>query len=507
MQSGFGVNSYSVPVHLKNQGINRQNLSFGTQTQQGVQSMQGAQSTSNLAAMQNSQFISSNAQAQNPNTAQKGGSKKLLIGAVITLAGAAAIAIVCKMKGKNDKGTSKVANEAANILNNAGEKAAGGAENAAESAADAAESSKQTIFQKVKNKAKSLLNDVKKGYEEYTPKPDDSADKPSFFDEIKKGYDEYKPDSAPVKKKHKSKTDNPDDIKPVNPKSSKTIMREKIAGILSSVDSLSSSIKKASNEADELAKINISTGAGGTNGETEKWVQKIVSDFSSVQDSSIKRAGVGKKNVFIRDNADSWSYNEGYVESSKIIKAKRRIKVNADEVTVITNNVKDSKKNIETASEMLQFDKATGEIKHYDSGVEKYADGKITCTKRADFDSSGIKYYAEGYTQDSSGTFEILKTIDFRKHTGCENYKINPDGSLEIQRKIHFDTSGRPLAYLEGYKKSAAGDVAADSKIEYILGTDTPKYYYENYTFTPADSKETYTLKAEFKDGKWHKVH
>ncbi len=51
------------------------------------------------------------------------------------------------------------------------------------------------------------------------------------------------------------------------------------------------------------------------------------------------------------------------------------------------------------------------------------------------FDSSGIKYYAEGYTQDSSGTFEILKTIDFRKHTGCENYKINPDGSLEIQRK------------------------------------------------------------------------
>ena len=297
MQSGFGVNSYSVPVHLKNQGINRQNLSFGTQTQQGVQSMQGAQSTSNLAAMQNSQFISSNAQAQNPNTAQKGGSKKLLIGAVITLAGAAAIAIVCKMKGKNAKGTSKVANEAANILNNAGEKAAGGAENAAESAADAAESSKQTIFQKVKNKAKSLLNDVKKGYEEYTPKPDDSADKPSFFDEIKKGYDEYKPDSAPVKKKHKSKTDNPDDIKPVNPKSSKTIMREKIAGILSSVDSLSSSIKKASNEADELAKINISTGAGGTNGETEKWVQKIVSDFSSVQDSSIKRAEIGRAHV------------------------------------------------------------------------------------------------------------------------------------------------------------------------------------------------------------------
>ena len=103
-------------------------------------------------------------------------------------------------------------------------------------------------------------------------------------------------------------------------------MREKIAGILSSVDSLSSSIKKHQMKRMNLQKINISTGAGGTNGETEKWVQKIVSDFSSVQDSSIKRAGVGKKNVFIRDNADSWSYNEGYVESSKIIKGKKKNK-------------------------------------------------------------------------------------------------------------------------------------------------------------------------------------
>ena len=59
---------------------------------------------------------------------------------------------------------------------------------------------------------------------------------------------------------------------------------------------------------------------------------------------------------------------------------------------------------------------------------------------------------------------------------------------------------------MEGYKEKPLTGFSADTRIEYKPGTDKPKYYYENYKYDDATGKETYSLKAKFKKGKWTKV-
>lgn len=588
MQPGLNANNHNA-YSLKMQNAK---LSFGSQmqsnmqpvVQQGIPSVQNIQlqgqplsndqfSPQNTAieslnqqisTLQNSQMQDLNLQnqtqssnVQNNPTTSAGGGKKLLFGAIVVAAGAGIIALVCKIKGKNSDKAVKKAADTISIATNK-------TEGEAQEAVSAAETKKTGILQKAKEKVKSFFDEAKKGYKEYTPKPE--SEKPGFFDDVKKGYDDYVPSDTSVKKKHKPKTDAPDTGKP---KGAKAIMREKILGILTEFENVTASIFKITNEANEFTKagVNVSTVALqniDNKGKIETWVQKVINDYSSAADSSVKRSGIGKVNAFCRVDTETWIYNEGYSKSLKTARVKKHIAVTPDEIKIKFDNVKNGKKNIETIGRSFEYNKANGMIRQYSdrkitpNGVQysksmefargstvpdiytegykelsdgtvkiarqvkngtdatygmcyediiKHTDGKETYGKMLSYDSSGADFYWEGYTKHIDGSSEALIDFDIRGGLYYEMSKINVDGSEEAAKKIKFLHDKKPAYQMEGYRKSASGEIAADTRIEFTVGTGQPKYYYENYKYSPASSKESYTLKAEFRDGKWYRVN
>lgn len=380
----------------------------------------------------------------------------------------------------------------------------------------------------------------------------------SFSENFKEGFNEHKPVSCPPAPKVKNHS---------------LLLNDKINTLLKSINKEASSAAKASKNVEKFAALSQKASENAFNSlnnntKIENWIQKILNNYSSAPSSSLQRAGIGKSNAFVRTGADSWIYTEGYGKSFRktTAKAKRRINVNADSMTVALDNVKNSKKNIETAKEVIKYNSATGEVRHfknykltpdgiqYSQGItmpagasapEKYTEGykelangtvkiargtdsnssgigttlyedktqytngKVTYSKMLKLDSSGSpEFYNEDFIQNVDGTRKSAKQFRFMDD-GCEYYKdfnVSRSAKITAEKKIEFDENKNPICHMEGYKEKPLVGFSADTRIEYEPGSNKPKYYYENYNYNIATGRETYSLKAKFKKDKWIKV-
>lgn len=445
--------------------------------------------------------------------------------AVFTLAtGAALAAIAYHYRGKTPSAKeASTAAQAVNAASNSANKAEGAANN----------EGKTSLIQILKDKFKSFSKSMKEGFDEHKPVPGSPAPK--------------------AKKRNL----------PLN---------DKINTLLNTVNSEVPSIAKTSEGVEDFAALSQKASEGAfdalnNNTELENRIQRIINDYSSVSSSSLQRSGIGKSNAFIRTGTDSWIYTEGYSKSlsKTTAKAKRRISVNADEMTVALDNVKNSKKNIETAKEVIKYNDTTGEVRYFKnykltpdgiqysqsitmpagasapekytegcvelsdgtiktargtysdaSGIQacyegktEYTDGKLTYSKILNLDSSGKpEFYNEDITHYADGTRKSARQFRFTDD-GCEYYEgfnVKRSAKITAEKKVEFDENKNPVCRMEGYKEKPLTGFSADTRIEYKPGTDKPKYYYENYKYDDATGKETYSLKAKFKKGKWTKV-
>lgn len=445
--------------------------------------------------------------------------------AVFTLAtGAALAAIAYHYRGKTPSAKeASAAAQAVNAASNSANKAEGAANN----------EGKTSFIQFIKNKIKSLGEDMQKGFDEHKPVPGSTN---------------------PKTKNHNL---------PLN---------DKINALLITVNGEVSSIVKASEGVEAFAVSSQKASenafdALNRNTETGNWIHRILNDYSAAPSSSLQRAGIGKSNAFVRTGTDSWIYTEGYSKSlsKTTAKAKRRISVNADGMTVALDNVKNSKKNIETAKEVIKYNNATGEVRHFKnykltpdgvqysqgitmpagasapekytegcvelsdgtikaargtygdaSGIQacyegktEYTDGKTTYSKILNLDSSGRpEFYNEDIVRYADGTRKSARQFRFTDD-GCEYYEgfnVKRSAKITAEKKVEFDENKNPVCRMEGYKEKPFTGFSADTRIEYKPGTNEPKYYYENYKYDDATGRETYSLKAKFKKGKWTKV-
>ncbi len=469
----------------------------------------------------------------------KTGKGKLLFNIALIAAGAGVTALILKIKGKS---ASKTAEKAASAIADSASKA----ESAAAQGADKnTESVSHPFIQSIKDKIKSFSEDFKTTYDETAPAS-----------------------SSKSKKRTKTKAKKKTGVKKTVKQPKPATLHDKITGMLTSIDEMASSFEKTLDNANaSLASAgdSMNSAAKAMNSsakETESWVQKVINDFSSVSGSSVKRKGIGKSNIFSRDNADEWYYFEGYTKAvGKRAKIKRRITAKNDEMTVCINNVKNNKKGIETADEVFKINTTSGETKHYTNykltsdGVEyskcltsssaagvpetytagciesadgtvkiaeqfensgsygmyyrdltKYADSRETCYKMLSYNSSAPEFYMEGYQKHADGSFECIKEFDFTKGLYYEGSKVNADGSEIAGKKMQLDNNKKPQYCMIGYKKAASGEIGAGTRVEYAFGTNEPRYYFENYKYDPSTGNETYSLKAELKNGKWVKV-
>lgn len=446
--------------------------------------------------------------------------------AVFTLAtGAALAAIAYHYRGKTPSAKeASTAAQAVNAASNSANKAEGAANN----------EGKTSFIQFIKNKIKSLGEEMQKGFDEHKPVPDSTN---------------------PKTKNHNL---------PLN---------DKINTLLNTVNSEVPSIAKASEGVEDFAALSQKASKGAfdalnNNTELENRIQRIINDYSSVSSSSLQRSGIGKSNAFIRTGTDSWIYTEGYSKSlsKTTAKAKRRISVNADEMTVALDNVKNSKKNIETAKEVIKYNDTTGEVRYfknykltpdgvqysqsitmpagasapekytegcvelsdgtikmktcvendsagrygtYSKNVVKFADGSEECSKIAvqDINSGEFVHSATGYKKHSNGTIEYAKEFDsYFGREYREEVKILPNGKETAAKVMSFDADKKLTSIEYEVKINPSGTRKSDIRIEYKPGTDKPKYYYENYKYDNTTGRETYSLKAKFKKGKWTKV-
>jgi len=547
MQSGLNFNGY-------NQNINFRAQMQTAQTQTPVQNTSGAktqpqmQTAEQQPALQNSGYISNDTFISSKASAPKASNNKLLIGALVAIAGTAVIALVCKIRGTNSSNAEKAAKQAAKA---AGSAAAGKTEGAAEGTAE----KPKGFFGTIRTKIKSFTEDVKKGYEDHTPVEDKPAAPP-------------KPARTERKKSKKTRRSSGSSGSGAFTPAAVTA---RVNGALSSSfakasDSVTRFAESASTFSKKGEKASRAAFATVTNDtKTKNWAERIFTDYSGETSDSISRAGIGKSNAFNRIDADSWLYNEGYSKNlaTKTMHAKRRIGVTADEITVALDSAK-TKGGASSAGRLFRVDKTTGGVVEYSGyktfqdgsikykssmrftrgasapdafveGYEKFADGttkisrKIetsgscisdseklvmfadgseTCSRAivCDKTSGDIMHYVEGKKLASDGAVEYAKEFNrlFGEYTYGEGVKILADGTETAAKKMQLTPDNKLLSCSENYKKTAAGNITADKMVEYAPD-GTLKFYYEGYKKTAAGGT-TWSFRARFDGTKWVKA-
>ncbi len=506
MSSGLNVNNYSgMPAISKNTALksfnNAQNVSFRAQYESG-QDVYGAQ-----------------------NSKPKSGKTFWVIFTLATGAALAAIAYHYRGKTPSAKEGTKAAEAAVTAVS----------ETAAKTEDVQSTSDKNSLIKMLKDKFKSIGEDIKQGFEEHKPTPDVPC--PKTANQFGLG--------------------------------------EKITGTLNGFNKGIPLVEEMSDDARKFVnsncKINDDVADVLNNNKTRYWVRKIVNDFSNNTSSSVEYTGIGKickigkKNAFIRTGTDSWIYAEGYSDSLRktTSKAKRRITVNNDEITVVLDNVKYNKENFETAKKRFIYNTITGDTKYFtdykltqnsvefskgftvsqgstipSEYIEKYeelSDGTIKAKKLVNLDSMGNRVYSENVVKFADGSEECTKVAKqnpfsgeilssiagYKQHNGIIEYakeldlvsnackekvKIMPDGTETVAKITSFDSDKKLLSCEQGVKIKSSGNRKADIRVEYKPGTNEPKFYYEDYKYDAATDTVTYGLKAKFKKGKWIKV-